>query len=80
MKTPPMGSNCSKKKENEKKHFNQTSTKITDFVRKIQIFQPLNANEMNEIMQMKSQEKDACMTAYHHAMTYLLQIKNNTPK
>lgn len=68
-----MGSNCSKKKEENKNqpplHKNM---KKSAFIKKIKMFKPLNIHELNTILKLSQQEKNEHMTAYNNALAYLL--------
>ena len=68
-----MGSNCSKKKEeNKKQPLLYKTIKKTAFIKKIKMFKPLKVDELNSILKLSQQDKNDHMIAYNNALTYLL--------
>ena len=68
-----MGSNCSKKKEeNHLQTPVQKQIKKSAFIKKIKMFKPLNIDELNSILKLSQKEKNEHMIAYNNALTYLL--------
>lgn len=69
-----MGSNCSKKKEQETKKPApvQKPIKKSPFIKKIKMFKPLKSDELNSILKLSQKEKNEHMAAYNNALTYLL--------